>query len=501
MKDNKKHIVILGGGTAGWMAANYLIKQWKAKGIEVTLIESPEIGIVGVGEGSTPSLKNFFDDIEISESEWMPECNATYKVGITFENWSTHSGFEKYCHPFPCEIDAFSSAKFAHNCRLRRFGYDLDVHPDNYFLQSYMSNHKLAPVAAHTFPFTNYYGYHFDSGLLGQYLGKVAVQRGVRHLQRKVTDAEVNEQGEIASLKFDDGESISADLFIDCSGFYSFLLQKTLAVEFIPFSDNLFNDSAVVLPTPREGKLNSMTISTALKHGWAWDIPLTSRTGNGYVYSSQFCSTDEAETELRAKLNLLDSDVEARHLKMKVGRVKHHWHKNCLALGLSQGFIEPLEATALHLVQVTIQEFMLNYEEGDFTSQNQEKFNQIVNGRFEGVRDYIVAHYRLNSRNDTEYWRANAANQNLSESLIRILNCWTGRLKHDIDDEILQQGIEQYFPIDSWRILLAGYGFFPPLKADNKPLDSRQMIDMEQHKDFIQRCAMNYRTQDDVLGR
>ncbi|WP_144391827.1 tryptophan halogenase family protein [Pleionea sediminis] len=490
-----KSVVILGGGTAGWMAANYLIKKWKDKGISVTLVESPDIGIVGVGEGSTPSMQNFFHDMDIPESKWMPECHATYKAGITFAGWSTKPGFEKYCHPFPCEVDAFSSSRFAHSCRLRRFGHDVDVHPDKFFLQSYLSNHQLSPIANHSFPFLNFYGYHFDSGLLGEFLCKVAVERGVKHLQRKVEQAHLDEQGNIRSLSFAEGDSISGDLYIDCSGFSSVLLQKTLGVDFVPFSENLFNDSAVVMPTPRGDSLNSQTISTAMKHGWAWDIPLTSRTGNGYVYSSSFCSADDAETELRQKLDLLDSDVEVRHLKMKVGRTAHHWFKNCLGVGLSQGFIEPLEATALHLVQVTIQEFMLNCEEGNFTDQNRDKFNQLMNRRFEGVRDYIVAHYRLNSRTDTEYWRANASNQKLSESLIRILNSWTGGLKHDLDEEIEQQGIGHFFPIDSWRILLAGYGFLPPIKSDLAPLGKFQKVDIDHQIDFIQRCALNYRSQ------
>ena len=493
-------VLIVGGGSAGWMAANYLIKKWANKNIQVSLLESPDIGTVGVGEGSTPSLKNFFDDIDIAESEWMPACNATYKVGISFQGWSTKPGFESYCHPFPSEIDAFCSSKFAHNSRLRRAGYKVDVHPDKYFLQSYMANHQLAPAESYSFPFTNYYGYHFDSGLLGEFLSKVATERGVKHIKQKVINTTLDEQGNIASLQLEHDETISADFFIDCTGFSSFLLQKSLGVNFNPFKTNLFNDSAVVLPTPANKTLNSMTISKAMSHGWSWDIPLTSRTGNGYVYSSDFCSSEDAEKELRAHLGMLDSSVEARHLKMKVGRVEQHWHKNCLAIGLSQGFIEPLEATALHLVQVTILEFMLNFEQGDFTNKNQQKFNQIINGRFEGVRDYIVAHYRLNSRTDTEYWRANANNQNLSESLIRILNCWTGGIQHDIDEEINQQGIGGYFPIDSWRILLAGYGFLPDFPTLKSVTSAQGDIDLDAHSEFIKRCASNYKTQSETLA-
>ena len=497
----KVKILILGGGTAGWMAANYLTHKWTDKNIEISLLESPDIGIVGVGEGSTPSLKNFFDDVEISEAEWMPECNATYKVGIRFDGWSSAPGFESYNHPFPNEVDQINGKKFAQNCKARRLNYDVNVHPDNFFLQSYLGNQSRSPLASHNFPFEAAYGYHFDSGLLGQFLAKKARERGVNHIQGKMCDVEMSASGDIASLVLESGENIEADFFIDCSGFRSVLLQQKLGVKFNSFSENLFNDSAVVMPTPPNQTLNSITISSTMKNGWAWDIPLTNRTGNGYVYSSQFCSADDAEKELREKLGLLDSDVEARHLKMNVGRVSEHWHKNCLGLGLSQGFIEPLEATALHIVQVTILEFMLNFENGDFTDKYRDKYNQIVNGRFEGVRDYIVAHYRLSTRNDTEYWKANSNNQNLSQSLIRLLNCWTGGIQHDIDIEIHEQNIAQYFPVDSWRILLAGYGFFPASNSLKPSSEIPNDINMDELKDKLNRCATNYKMQNEALGR
>jgi 2-polyprenyl-6-methoxyphenol hydroxylase-like FAD-dependent oxidoreductase len=494
LENKPLRIVILGGGTAGWMTAIYMQHQWRNKNIEISLVESPDIGIVGVGEGSTPSLKNFFDDVEIQESDWMPRCNATYKVGIRFDGWSSETGYESYRHPFPSQLDVFSSAGLAQYCHLRRASFDVNPHPDQFFIQSYLADQKLAPIASHSFPFSNSYGYHFDSGLLGQYLSEVAVERGVSHIQNEVVDVTQDENGDFEKLIFKDSGELCADFFIDCTGFRSFLIQNKLKVPFHSFKDNLFNDSAVVLPTERSQPLRSETISTALTNGWAWDIPLTNRTGNGYVYSSDYCNEDDAETELREKLGLLDSDVEARHLKMKVGRVDKHWSHNCLAIGLSQGFIEPLEATALHIVQVTILEFMLNFESGGFTANNRDKYNQIVNARFEGVRDYIVAHYRINSRNDSQYWKDNANNQKLSDSLISLLNAWTGGLKHDIDQEILTQNINGYFPLDSWRILFSGYGFFP--KQALKPVEPNpSLFDLNTHQDFIQRCALNYQMQ------
>ncbi len=510
MQDKPLNIVILGGGTAGWMAANYMIHQWADKNINITLVESPDIGIVGVGEGSTPSLKNFFDDVGITESEWMPQCNATYKVGIRFDGWSSVKGFESYNHPFPNELDRIYSAQFAQNCKARRLDYDVEVHPDQFFLQSLLGSQQKSPVSTSNFPFDTAYGYHFDSGLLGQFLAKIAKQRGVNHVQARMLNTNLHENGNIGSLTLDNNpnnnQTLKADFFIDCSGFRSVLLQQALGVKFESFAKNLFNDAAVVMPTPAGKTLNSITISTAMTNGWAWDIPLTNRTGNGYVYSSQYSSADDAETELRAKLNLLDSPIEARHLKMKVGRVAKHWHKNVLGIGLSQGFIEPLEATALHIVQVSILEFMLNFEAGNFTHQFQDKYNDIINRRFESVRDYIVAHYRLNSRannpqTDSQYWRDNSQNQNLSNSLIHILNSWTGGLKHDIDIEINRQNIGQYFPVDSWRILLAGYGFFPSDQATKSGTEIPHNVDVKkiQHKLFT--CTQQFLSQQDALKK
>ncbi len=223
----------------------------------------------------------------------------------------------------------------------------------------------LAPKPNRNFPFDVWYGYHFDSTLLGKFLHKKAVQRGVNYKSCHVTHAQLNEQGEIASVVTKEGESIAADFFVDCTGFAAMLIQKALDTRYVSYANNLFNDAAVAMPTPIGDDIPSHTISAAMKHGWAWKIPLTNRYGNGYVYSSAFCSADQAEHELRERLGLLDVDTPARHLKMKIGRVEKHWNKNCLAVGLSQGFIEPLEATGLLFIQRTASIFVEYFEAGD----------------------------------------------------------------------------------------------------------------------------------------
>ena len=223
------------------------------------------------------------------------------------------------------------------------------------------------------------------------------------------------------------------------------------------------------MPTPMDEFIPSQTVATAMKHGWAWKIPLTSRYGNGYVYSSSFCSADQAEHELRETLGLLESDTPARHLKMRIGRLTKHWNRNCLAVGLSQGFIEPLEATALLFIQKTAMGIVEYLEKGDFSDAAHDSFNQRVNEHFEGTRDYIVTHYKTNSRTDTEYWRANAANLNISEPLKRLYNHWMSG--NSIVREV-KQSIGKAYPVFSWYCIMAGMGIFPYQKDLRPPTAS-----------------------------
>jgi hypothetical protein len=456
--------------------------------VAITLIEAPDIGIIGVGEGSTPTLNRFFFFFYVADAEWMPRCNATYKVNIRFEGWSPESGLESYSHPFASQVDAFTRDAFTTNCRLRRLGFYVHTRPDDFFINGVLAREFKGPAAPDNFPFMMEYGYHFDSGLLGDFLRELAVSRGVLHLQRQIVDVEMTEDGDIAALVGDAGERIAGDFFVDCTGFASLLMRKSLGVRFESFRSNLFNDAAVVLPTPIGADFSAETVSYALSNGWCWKIPLTSRFGNGYVYSSDFLSADEAETELRGFLGLHDTDVEARHLKMNVGQLERHWQGNCIALGLSQGFIEPLEATALLLVQIAIEIFIAKYEQGDFTAQYRDEYNEKIHERFERVRDYIVAHYKLNTRKDSEYWTANRDNMELSSSLRHILDVWYRR--GDLTEEIQRQNIESHFGTLSWHCLLSGYGVYPQLDEDQ----SRRRDFYEENKvqRFLSGCALNF---------
>src|SRR5256714_4437581 len=412
-----RSIVIGGGCTAGWMTALILARSLIEKGVQITLLESPAVGIIGVGEGSTPWLRGFFDSLGIEEAEWMPACHATYKCGITFDRWSTRPGFESYFHPFASMLDNLTMTQFVHNANARVNGADVPAHPNRFFIASTLAERHLAPKPARSFPFDVWYGYHFDAVLLGQYLQKKAVERGVHYKSCHVKQVQQDERGDIAAVVTADGDTIAADFFVDCTGFAGLLIQQTLKTPFISYSNNLYNDAAVAMPTPIGDDIPSQTVSTAMKNGWAWRIPLTHRYGNGYVYSSAFCSADEAESELRRHLGVPDSDPPARHLKMKVGRVTKHWNRNCLAVGLAQGFIEPLEATALLFIQRTAQAFVDCVEAGDVGEAAKERFNAKINEHFEGTRDYIVTHYKTHSRTATENWKTHSAHRNPSDSL------------------------------------------------------------------------------------
>lgn len=494
-----RRIVIVGGGSAGWMTALTFARALIERSVEITVLESPTVPIIGVGEGSTPWLRGFFDSLGIEEAQWMPACHATYKCGITFAGWSTKPGFESYFHPFASMLDNLTMSQFVHNVEARVSGADVYAHPDRFFIAARLAARQRAPKAPENFPFDIWHGYHFDATLLGQFLQRKALERGVRYVSCHVTHATLDAQGGIASVETQAGESITADLFVDCTGFAGLLIDKALHTPFVSFANNLFNDAAVALPTPIGDSIPSETLSTALKHGWAWKIPLTSRYGNGYVYSTQFCTPDAAETELRQHLGLMDGAVPARHLKMRIGRVTRHWNKNCLAVGLSQGFIEPLEATALLFIQQTASVFVDFLEAGDLGEAAHERFNNQVNEHFEGVRDYIVTHYKTNSRGDTDYWRANAANRNLSDDLKRLYSAWMeGR---SLVPGIRQQVIGKAYPVFSWYSIMAGMGIFPDPHTLRAPTAKEACYSMPEIDNLLERSLVNYPDHREALTR
>lgn len=475
MYKRPNNILICGGGTAGWMAANLFMHKWPDT--KVSLIESDNIGIIGVGEGSTPSLKQFFKTLGITDQEWMPKCNATYKVGIRFPNWSEAKDHNSYFHPFFSELDIKPGEPFFHNSKLQRKGIAANAHPDHYFVTAQMARQKSSPISDKYPKLDIDYGYHFDSGLLGEFLKTRAIENGLVHIIDDISHVEVetqiNEQEQkITYVEAEKTGKHHADLYVDCTGFRSLLMQGALKVEFKNYKENLFNDSAVAIATDidlSEG-ITPETRSTALKYGWAWQIPLANRYGNGYVYSSDYITAEEAELELKQHLRLTDDDnIKVRHLKMKVGRLQKHSVGNCLAVGLSQGFIEPLEATALMLVQYTLEQYISAID--DNTEQDKlVVFNEKVNHMMEGIRDYIVAHYVLNSRTDTQYWR-DCRNAKKSENLTKLLVAWNS--ENTFEDTLDKLDNYLVYLRPSWYVILMGLGHFPePKNPSSVELDN-----------------------------
>ena len=479
------------------MAACLFQHRWGRDGCSVSLIESSSIPIVGVGEGSTPQLKAFFDEIGVAESEWMPACHATYKVGIRFEGWSERPGFESYFHPFATALDMHTGSDLIGNCWLRRGGVDVHAHPDRFFVPARLADENRAPLPDPDFPFLTTYGYHFDATFVGAFLRGVAVDRGITHIDAKVVEVSLTEDGSVGALRAEDGRQFEADLYVDASGFRGLVIQEALREPHLSFGSNLFNDRAVVAPTPlpKSGP-GVCTTSTALNAGWVWNIPLTNRTGNGYVYSSRYLDADAAEKEFRAHLALAGTD-DVRHLEMKVGRVERTWVRNCLAIGLAQGFIEPLEATALHIVLSTIDGFMKRVDRIGDSDEARRDFNDDIAGRYEGIRDYIVCHYRAAPRGGSDYWRHATRHDELSDSLKQLFTAWfTGA---DMVEEITRQDISRYYPVLSWHCLFGGYGNYPQ-KLQPAPAGI-ESADLGRIDHFVAACSSHYPAHVDALAR
>jgi tryptophan 6-halogenase len=436
--------------------------------------------------------------LDVPEKDWMPQCNATYKCGIRFPSWSTKAGYESYYHPFFSQHDDGSVRAFFQNSTLRSRNFNVYAHPDAFFISNFLAKNKFSPKPRPTTSYSTDYAYHFDASLMGSYLNILSQTQGVKRIVDTVYHVNQNDKGEITSVQTVNHDTLEADFFIDCTGFSGLLINKTLNVPFIPYADRLFNDSAIAMPTPLisgEG-LPSETISKAMKHGWTWKIPLTNRFGNGYVYSSQFTDKNQAELELRTHLGIVDDNVEARHLQMRVGRTKVCWEKNCLAVGLSQGFIEPLEATALMAVQETIELFIETYSSSGDTEKARLTVNEKVNLIFDGIRNYVQMHYKLNTRNDTQYWIENRQNKNLSDDMQSILKMWDKG--GDLLGTLKGQSSRLVYSPTSWYCILAGMGRFP--SGPKKPKPKMQYYSVDEASSYCKNMMSHFEDHRETLG-
>lgn len=446
----QKQIIIVGGGTAGWMAANMLAHQTPPGQYRVTVVESSDIPSVGVGEGSTPFFKQFFDDLGIAEQEWMPACHATYKTGIAFPGWLGDNTRNTYFHPFYNEIDAQQVPIFFAACDARRQGYAIDAHPDDYFVTGHLYQHQQAPVFGGA---ACDYGFHFDAAKLAAYLRQLALSRGVVRIAATVQQVNKHLSGAIAQLQLDNGETLSADLFIDCTGFRGLLIRQAMQRTFVSLRDYLHCDAAVAFPVNNAGsQVQSATVSEAIDEGWVWTIPLTHRTGSGLVYSRAHTSEQQALDVLMHYHGMSHSHAtEPVVLSWEPGHLSEHWYQNCVAIGLSQGFLEPLEAPMLNLTQQSVQ--LLIGELHKHSGPDPLAFNRQVNNMMAGTRDYLQAHYLLNQRQG-RFWTDVRHNPHRSDALQDMLDAW--RTQRSVDRALRNHIEKQVYQKTSWYCLFSG---------------------------------------------
>ena len=448
-----RRILIVGGGTAGWMAAVALARVAGNGTTEVSLIESDEIGIVGVGEATIPPILAFNALVGIDEAEFMRRTQASFKLGIEFVDWGALG--DRYIHPFgPIGMD-IESVGFAQVwLRAQAEGFGSPLRDYNLSTVAALNNRMCLPSPdPRTVLSSLKYAYHFDASLYARFLREIAEDRGVtRHEGRigKVVHNPVT--GHVASVRTDDGREFEADLFIDCSGFRGLLIEGAMQAGYEDWSHWLPCDRALAVPTRNVGPLTPYTRSTARDAGWTWRIPLQHRTGNGYVHASAFTSDEAALETLLAGLEG-EMLAEPRTLRFKTGRRRRQWIGNVVALGLSSGFLEPLESTSIHLIQAGISRLLALFPDRDFEPLLATEYNRMMQLQFEQVRDFIILHYKATRRDDTAFWRY-VGGMGIPESLQSRIDLFraTGRVFR-LDDEL--------FAADSWLAVLLGQNIQP----------------------------------------
>lgn len=464
-----KSVLIVGGGTAGWITAAYMARMLSAdlpEGISITLVESDEIGILGVGEGTFPIIRKTMSRIGLDESILIREADATFKQGIQFKNWKKNPADDPddaYFHPFQVAsqhtdmdllpywlLGVAGDVPWAEACTVQERVVDAMLAP------------KLIHHPNYDAPLN--YAYHFDAGKLAQVVRKRAMDMGVKRLIDTIDDVRLDEHGAIGSVHGKNHGELKADLYIDCTGFRARLIGETLGSEFTSYRDLLFCNRAVAMQVPygqANAPIPSCTYATAHDAGWTWDIGLHDRRGIGYVYSSDHCSDDEALATLKKYIGPEANEISNRQLQFEAGFRKIQWHKNCVGIGLSVGFIEPLEATGISFAEVAALMLCNLFPwSGDYES-SAKQYNAAMTKRFEHVADFIKLHYYLSERDDTAFWRENRDPASASDYLKEKLEQWRHRppsfldidASHDIFDE------------NSWQYILYGMGFRTDVQA------------------------------------
>jgi len=399
-----RSIVIVGGGTAGWMSAATMAKILTTDFCSVTLIESDEIGIIGVGEATIPQMATFNRMLEIDEDDFVRRTKGTFKLGIQFVNWGRQGHI--YFHPFGSYGLNMKGVSFhSHWLRLHQLGEAPRLDEWSIAATAAERGKFMRPFDAGNSPLSSIaYAYHFDAGLYARYLRSYAEERGVVRQEGKIVDVTLRgEDGFIESVTLQDGRKIEADLFIDCSGFRGLLIEQALQSGYEDWSKWLPCNRALAVPCESVEEITPYTRSTAHTAGWQWRIPLQHRTGNGHVFCSEFMSDDEAADVL---LRNLDGKALAdpRVVPFKTGRRRKSWIKNCVSLGLAAGFLEPLESTSIWLVQSGLSRLMTMFPDRTFQQADIDRYNRIVENEYEIVRDFLILHYNATERTDSDFW-------------------------------------------------------------------------------------------------
>ena len=402
-----RKILIVGGGSAGWMTAAALAANL-AQGCEIALIESEEIGTVGVGEATIPPIRTFNQMLGIDEAEFMKRTQASYKLGIEFVNWGRAG--HRYFHPFGPHGRAFDVVPVHQHWLLARAAgetAEFDEHSMAWHLAK--ANRFVRPSGDPRSVLSTFdYAYHFDAGLYARYLRAYSEARGVVRHEGKIGSVQQNGQtGFVTGVTLEDGRNLEAELFIDCSGFRGLLIEGALKAGYVDWTHWLPCDRAVAIPCEKAGEFTPYTRSTAREAGWQWRIPLQHRTGNGHVYSSQFTSDEAALDVLLANLDGKPL-ADPNRLRFTTGMRRKFWDKNVVAVGLSSGFLEPLESTSLHLIQAGISKLLALFPDTSFDPAVIAEYNHIATTEMERIRDFIVLHYKLMDR-DEPMWRHTAA--------------------------------------------------------------------------------------------
>ncbi|MCH2371888.1 MAG: tryptophan 7-halogenase [Pirellulales bacterium] len=461
---NIESIIIVGGGTAAWMTAAYLGKFLENQDVRIRVVESSASSAIGVGEASLPTLIRFLRNLGFDEYEFIKYCGATYKLAIEFAGWTDRRA--SFWHPFGVTGPEVNHLDFFHAWLKHRNNPDQSFEYSDYSIHKKIAEAKLGPTGfrdASNIITEGSYAYHFDTGAFIDFLKVKSIELGVLRIVDAVDDVEI-ETNQIARLQCKSGKSLEADLYIDCTGFEAVLIEPLLDSEYLSYGNRLLCDTAIVCELPVDEELRCSTRSSALSAGWMWDIPLRDRRGAGYVFSSTFTDTAEAVKEFKSAVSLDPNFDAIREIPMKIGRRSSFWTKNCLAIGLAAGFLEPLESTGLHLIQTAIELFMDHFPDKQMNSSLQSNYNRLVTTQFDQISDFIQLHYYLSKGNNSPFWLA-ARQAGLSSEL-------ENRIELYLENGLLGNLSPLAFPSSSYYHILSGNEIFP-----RRPAAAIEMMD------------------------